>query len=918
MNTSDCPRPEHLVRYVAGKGTAAEQERLSRHLRTCDSCSRAVSELSSSPNTGQQPLPERALLSDGSGKSTERSAATQFQHRIPDQVSPGQRLGQYELLSVIGRGGMGVVLKARHVRLDRIVALKVLSSAVVQNEEMLKRFDREMQAVARLDHKHIVRAFDADEIDGVHFMVMEFVDGIDLSALTRRRGPLPVPDACELVRQAATGLQHVFENGMVHRDLKPGNLMLTVAGQVKILDLGLALLHATAVDGKELTATGQLLGTIDYMSPEQADNTHAVDIRTDIYSLGATLFALMVGHGPFGGRKYKSQFRKIAALATQPAPSLLEFRNDVSPDLAAVVANLLEHEADERTQTPAEIVAAATPFCHGADPRVLIADAMSRSGISADDWAPISISFSMEESSSLLAPSQQTTRSVRPAALPTVSLQDVSATDPHPQVAGRQAATAVIDPPFATVNSPRRSFRSRIARPAAVAVIAVLVAMAAWNSVKDHFRPHITGSSDSGVADGTQPPNVHVPRATQPAADETVVAAITDDAVRRIRDSSPDAADLQDVCHLLQASADPTVRTAIIHQVAAAGVDPQRLVDQLNRPQTPSVRAALVMALGEYDTDTLPAELRGTLTPALLEWFQSENDPALHSAVEWLLRRWGAADEVQSLLPILRRKSIPRDSGWYVTSQGQTMVVIPGPVTFTMGSPDDEADRVTNKPLQDETLHQETIPYSFAISTKEVSRQQFFDLRPEHWKSEPANQPDLPHNNCQWDAAAWHCNRLSELDGIPSEQWCYISIHNSNGRMEARSNALELTGYRLPTDIEWEMACRAGTLTAQPFGHDRSMLRHYAFGAIEAHGIVQIPGLRKPNDLGLFDMLGNISEWIHDTVTKPSGERARRLRGGSVWTPANGLRSAARYHYDVGFTNERAGFRVARTIVSPP
>src|SRR5205085_11414758 len=184
----------------------------------------------------------------------------------------------------------GTVYKAEHTRLRRLVAIKLLSADRTQSPSAVARFDREMHAIGGLDHPNIVRALDAGEHEGKHFLVMEFVAGDDVSALLARLGPVPVADACEIVRQAALGLQHAHQAGLVHRDIKPGNLMLTPDGVVKVLDLGLALLSQPAETGRELTGSGQVMGTLDYMAPEQGDDMHGVDIRADVYSLGATLY----------------------------------------------------------------------------------------------------------------------------------------------------------------------------------------------------------------------------------------------------------------------------------------------------------------------------------------------------------------------------------------------------------------------------------------------------------------------------------------------------------------------------------------------------------------------------------------------------------------------------------------------------
>jgi serine/threonine protein kinase/thiol-disulfide isomerase/thioredoxin len=305
----------------------------------------------------------------------ENAQAEEYRARFPDEVlqtlgHPGfssggatlGRLGQYQLLEELGRGGMGTVYKAIHLLLKRVVAIKVLPPERVQDALAVARFRREMEAVGKLDHPNLVRATDAGEADGKHFLVMEFLDGIDLQKLLQARGPLALADACELVRQAALGLQHAHEHGLVHRDIKPSNLLLTRARQVKVLDLGLALLRGDHAIVEELTATGQTMGTVDYMAPEQASDTHAVDIRADIYSLGCTLYALLAGRPPFSGPRYHASYQKMHAHAEEPVPPLRSQQPEVPEALVALLDRLLAKTPAERLATPAEVSAALKPF----------------------------------------------------------------------------------------------------------------------------------------------------------------------------------------------------------------------------------------------------------------------------------------------------------------------------------------------------------------------------------------------------------------------------------------------------------------------------------------------------------------------------------------------------------------------------
>jgi serine/threonine protein kinase/Leucine-rich repeat (LRR) protein len=286
-------------------------------------------------------------------------------------------LGQYLLLERLGEGGMGQVFKARHQKLARIVAIKLIRKERLSNPTAVRRFQHEVRAAAQLNHPHVVLAYDADEVKGTHFLVMEYVEGgTDLAKIVKQHGPLPLGQACDFIRQAALGLQHAFEHGLVHRDIKPHNLIvasgqLSVAsvaspsslatrhsslGTVKILDLGLARLDSDADNEHSTTLTqeGAVMGTPDYLAPEQAQESHTVDIRADLYSLGCTFYFLLAGRPPFAGG---SMAQKITKHLHNEPPALEKFRPEVPAEVADVVRKLMAKRPEDRFQTPAELAA---------------------------------------------------------------------------------------------------------------------------------------------------------------------------------------------------------------------------------------------------------------------------------------------------------------------------------------------------------------------------------------------------------------------------------------------------------------------------------------------------------------------------------------------------------------------------------
>lgn len=269
-------------------------------------------------------------------------------------------LGQYQLLDELGRGGMGRVYKALHTIMGREVALKVISPELVRDPVAIAWFLREVRASTQLNHPNIVMAYDANEADGLYFLVMEYVHGVTLDALVKQKGPLSIPYACALMRQAVLGLQHAHEKGMVHRDIKPSNLLIpTPKGDpssevlVKILDFGLARLQGKS-KGDTIALRGEagVLGTPDYIAPEQSRDIHAADIRSDLYSLGCVFYFTLTGRVPFPGDNAMEKL--IKHLMEQPEP-LEKVRPEVPAELAAIVRRLMAKDPADRYQTPAAL-----------------------------------------------------------------------------------------------------------------------------------------------------------------------------------------------------------------------------------------------------------------------------------------------------------------------------------------------------------------------------------------------------------------------------------------------------------------------------------------------------------------------------------------------------------------------------------
>jgi serine/threonine protein kinase/formylglycine-generating enzyme required for sulfatase activity len=400
---------------------------------------------------------------------------------------------------------------------------------------------------------------------------------------------------------------------------------------------------------------------------------------------------------------------------------------------------------------------------------------------------------------------------------------------------------------------------------------------------------------------------------------------------------------------LLQHQPDPRVRSWIIHRLSPLGVDAATIVGRLQQEPEVSIRRALILSLGEFDSlwadfvnrprrsegpspetrleTPSPDDSLRPLSSTLLALYRDDPDPGIHAAADWLLRRWGYAAELKDMDQTLATGKVEGERRWYLTRQQQMMIVIPGSVEFLMGTPRWEAGRQA-----DETLHAERIASGFALAAKPVTVEQFKRFEPNAEQNHYRPDTECPMTGVSWYAAVAYCNWLSKQEGISEDQWCYElnkSAQYAEG-MKVKANYWQLAGYRLPTEAEWEYACRAGAVTARSYGETPDLLGKYGWYLENARDRSWPVGTLKPNDLGFFDMHGNAWAWCQETgwnygtqqrqqclggAAEEVQERlCRVLRGGSFISLATILRSGHRYFFLPAYQHIDLGFRPARSL----
>lgn len=857
----------------------------------------------------------------GSNGNPDPDDTVAFVPRSGDGPLPRNRFGDYELLGMIAHGGMGVVYEARHTKLNRLVALKMIRSGELADEGQVRRFYAEAEAAAKLDHPGIVPVYEVGEANGQHFYSMALIVGTSLYERVEATGPLPPKDAARLLKLVVEAIQYAHGKGIIHRDIKPQNILLDEASHPRLTDFGLA----KQVRGpSDLTATGQVIGTPSFMPPEQAGGKLAeVGPASDVYSLGATFYFLLTGRPPF---QAATPVETIGQVLNYEPVALRRLNPAIPRDLETICLKCLRKEIAKRYASAAELSADLGRWL---DNKPIVARPVR---LAERAWMWCKRQPTLVGMSLLLIVLTLTGTLVawerRNASRAATLVEALMVAPPKDVPYAVENLTSVWwhAPPIL------RQRRADELRDAAQRLRAA-EALARFGEVDAPFL--VSGVSHAQVEEFANivaalrhDPAAAIAQLNAEFATETRPQDRFRMAVALMRLGEVEAAS-----QMLALAADPSQRTLFIHQFENWRGNLAEVAQFLaSTTSDPEFQSGLCQAVGRISVDELSNDERRALEPALRELYVTSPSGAVHSAAGWALKQWKL--DLPPTAAADTQKSEKQERDWYVNIVGMTFVKIP-------------AGNFDRKDFEGDDLGRVALTRAFWLGDCEVTRQQFemFLADPKHPQGEhpggstidPQSSPtaDCPACSVQWFHAILFCNWLSRREGLTpyyertGEKQKDPFITNSE--WSVWRSIPQSTGYRLPTEAEWEYACRARSTTFFSFGDDESSLKDYAVVGGYAVGYnlesTQPTGSRQPNGWGLFDMHGNVCEWNHDwheettsdarpAVVDPTGPLVgdlRVFRGGSFVDDALKLRSAYRSSEPPNACNPHRGFRVART-----
>jgi len=873
------PNDQILRAYGLGKLDDASSEMVSKHLESCPDCQRCLAAVSSDSFLGRlrgvqgSPGASAANRSQFGDPRTASGPAVAFSPPPADTLPPELvDHPDYEIVRELGRGGMGVVYLANNKLMSRPEVLKVVGRHLVERPGVADRFLREIRSAAKLHHANIVAAYSALRLGESLVLAMEYVEGLDLAKIVKTNGPLPVAHACAFIHQAALGLQHAHERGMVHRDIKPANLILAREGKkpvIKVLDFGLAKVTSEGEADGGLTREGQMLGTPEYIAPEQIRDAQSADIRADIYSLGCTLYYLVSGSPPFRGDSLWDLYQAHFSMDAGP---LNLVRPEVPVELAAVVAKMMAKEPRRRFQTPGEVARALTPFF--------------KKGSVAVKGANLGVSQVGQPEATLSLPGAVSVPS-RPAMERTPATVSEART-PAPTQPG-SILEGLID--------------LRETQPLFDRILDTPLPVAAPAASRRNLRPWSTAVEKVSRLG---------PRARWTAAGLLLLGFVVAWAlVLRVKTASG-MIELVD----LPKDAEVLVDGEEVAVTWPGGGKPAVITVKPGKHKIMVKKDGIEISGDEV---TVQAENKEKFTVRLVAPTKLPHELSKDDGAESILtvKKEARPDAGPATKTPSSQESIKN-------SIGMTLRLIPAG-EFFMGSPDDaiEAEK------EEQPSHRVRISKPFYLGVCEVTQAEYEAVMGNNpsWLSANGDGKDraagqstdlFPVENVSWLDAIQFCNRLSEKEGKKP----FYEIDGNDIRVPDWDGQ----GYRLPTEAEWEYACRANASTPTRFSFGDNPVELGVYGWFDGnseqrtHPVSQ----KRPNGFGLYDMHGNVWEWCWDWYgggyynqspaddpTGPSGASDRVIRGGSWRITPRDCRSARRRGLAPASRYNTQGFRLA-------
>jgi serine/threonine protein kinase/formylglycine-generating enzyme required for sulfatase activity len=845
------PSADALRAFALGKLDDSMASILMSHLDSCPDCCKVVAAVSGDDFLARMrqahgpsatPAPAQSLA-DAAPKPSAN------QTHLPNVPPELVKNPQYEILRELGRGGMGIVYLAKNKLMDRLEVLKVVNKALLDRPGSVERFLREIRSAAKLSHANVVAAYSAVQSGDLLAFAMEYVEGEDLAKLVKTQGPLPVAHACYYVQQAALGLQHAYEKKMVHRDIKPQNLILFREGKkhiVKVLDFGLAKATREKAEHTELTGEGAMLGTPDFVAPEQTLDAANADIRADIYSLGCTLYYLLSGEPPFKGR---SLYEVLQAHHSMEARPLNLARPEVPEELAAVVRKMMAKEPAKRYQTPAEVAQALgvfiKPGAKGTSPKSSQELSMGAVGVEQVSARPVEPERRVEPAAGTAKPKTPVKEMAHPVAWDTLTEGSITSAQPRKFGARRNRRPSAV-----------QSSKKKWLIGGGIGVVVLLLGLLGmWASVVLKVK-----TSEGTIELRNLPTDAEVTvdgvNAIVTWSDGRKTAQIRVSLGRHKIEATKDG--------ITVIGEEVEIQDDKQHVLTARFVGPSRPQDEKGgKKAPPELNAANTKQPPEGKPDKLPGKINNSI------------------GMEFKL-------------------------------------VKPG--KFLMGSPPNERGH-----SDAEHQHEIEITRSFYMDAYLVTQEQYERVvgnNPSMFSPTGTRKASVkgmdtqqfPVESVSWFDAVEFCRWLSER---PEEK--------SKGR-----------AYRLPTEAEWEYACRGGPFIKNPsppfyFGWSLSSTQaNFAGGAPFGNAPIgpylfrtSKVGSYPSNSLGLYDFHGNVWQWCSDWYDPeyykksppkdPQGpERGERRvgRGGFWYGHGIQCRAAIRYFQPPGFRADFFGFRV--------